>query len=590
MPSIYDSKGNTLVKTRKKPPIREIGGTGRSSSIYKQITLDTDEYLSALRFPHDVSIYEKMGRSDAQVKAILLMLSLPIRSTQWFIRPKDESSKAKKIASFVEECLFGDYGIGLQLGFDDFIRNVTTMFQFGHSIFEKVFEVKKGQYKWKKFAVRPQSTIYDIYYDDVGDLKSIDQYMVHNNWQTINIPVSKLLFFSHDMTQGNVRGTSVLRAAYKHWKIKDYLYKIVNIGIERNFVGTPVLTLPENYTTEDKELADEIVTTLRSSEYGGVRLPDGFILEMFEGKRTLADVQPYIDHQDLAITKSIVAQFMNLGSGNSTSGSFALSSDQSEMFLMMLDSAAKNICNIVNCHAIPELVRYNFASNLFPILSFKPMNSTKLINGLKTLVDGKILLPDDDLEVYIRDMLDLPEQNPAQSREEAIEQFKSNQLSLQQGKQELGNKPPETNKSKNPIENNSKQAQYKDKIKNDNINKKMKDFSNTIKFSEISKESIDILENIIKKQLIKLNEKAETMEINSLSSIKVQYKGELTKLINDILKDELKLSETNIKFTAKSNIISNSISEKVKSMFLNEFIDKPSIEIDNLTQDIINDL
>jgi lipase chaperone LimK len=118
----------------------------------------------------------------------------------------------------------------------------------------------------------------------------------------------------------------------------------------------------------------------------------------------------------------------------------------------------------------------------------------------------------------------------------------------------------------------------------------MKDFSNTIKFSEISKESIDILENIIKKQLIKLNEKAETMEINSLSSIKVQYKGELTKLINDILKDELKLSETNIKFTAKSNIISNSISEKVKSMFLNEFIDKPSIEIDNLTQDIINDL
>jgi hypothetical protein len=585
MSTIYDSKGNTLLKTRNKPSYKEIGGTGRSSSIYKQISLKTDEYLSALRFPDDISIYEKMGRSDAQVKAILLMLSLPIRSTQWFIRPKDESSKAKKIANFVEECLFGDYGIGLQLGFDDFIRNVTTMFQFGHSIFEKVFEVKKGQYKWKKFAVRPQSTIYDIYYDDVGDLKSIDQYMINNNWQTVNIPVSKLLFFSHDMTQGNVRGNSVLRAAYKHWKIKDYLYKIVNIGIERNFVGTPVLTLPENYTTEDKELADQIVTTLRSSEYGGVRLPDGFVLEMFEGKRTLADVQPYIDHQDLAITKAIVAQFMNLGSGNSTSGSFALSSDQSEMFLMMLDSAAKNICNIVNCHAIPELVRYNFASNLFPILSFKPMNSTKLINSLKTLVDGKMILPDDDLEVYIRDMLDLPEQNPAQSREEAIEQFKNNQLSLQ-----AGNKPPETNKSKNPIDNNSKQAQYKDKIKNDNINKKMKDYSNTIKFSEISKEAIDILENIIKKQLIKLNEKAETMEINSLATIKVQYKGELTKLINDILKNELKLSENNIKFTAKSNIISNSISEKVKSMFLSEFIDKSNIDIDNLTQDIINDL
>ena len=301
------------------------------------------------------------------------------------------------------------------------------------------------------------------------------------------------------MQQGNVRGISVLRAAYKHWKIKDYLYKIVNIGIERNFVGTPILTLPENYTQEDKELADEIVTTLRSSEYGGVRLPDGFVLEMFEGKRTLADVQPYIDHQDLAIAKSIVAQFMNLGSGNSTSGSFALSSDQSEMFLMMLDSAAKNICNIINCHAIPELVGYNFASDLYPILSFKSMNSTKLINALKTLVDGKLVLPDDDLEVYIRDMLDLPEQNPAQSREEAIEQFKQNKLSIQQG----NNKIPETNKSKTPIDNTSKQNQYKDKIKNDKINKNMKENSSNIKFSEISMEALICLKDLIKKQLIK---------------------------------------------------------------------------------------
>jgi hypothetical protein len=307
---------------------------------------------------------------------------------------------------------------------------------------------------------------------------------------------------------------------------------------------------------------------------------------MFEGKRTLADVQPYIDHQDLAIAKSIVAQFMNLGSGNSTSGSFALSSDQSEMFLMMLDSAAKNICNIINCHAIPELVGYNFASDLYPILSFKSMNSTKLINALKTLVDGKLVLPDDDLEVYIRDMLDLPEQNPAQSREEAIEQFKQNKLSIQQG----NNKIPETNKSKTPIDNTSKQNQYKDKIKNDKINKNMKENSSNIKFSEISMEALTCLKDLIKKQLIKLNEKAQEMDINNLSSIKIQYKGELSKFINDLLKNELKFKESDIKFTAKSNIISNTISEKVKSMFLNEYINNTYLDIDIITQDIINEL
>ena len=591
--AIYSPSGTVLSSAKKKPPKIEIGGTGRSRSQSFQIPLDTDEYLAALKFPNDIEIYEKMSRSDAQVKAVLLMLSLPIRATQWFIRPKDSSKKAQKIADFVEESLFGEYGVGLQLGFDEFIKNVTTMFQFGHSIFEKVFEVKKGQIKWKKFAVRPQSTVYDIYYDAVGDVTGIDQYLVKSNWETVFIPVEKMLIFSHDMQQGNIRGTSVLRAAYKHWKIKDFLYKIVNVGVERNLVGTPVLILPENYTQEDKELADEIVTTLRSHEYGGVRLPFGFELQMFEGKRTLTDVQPYIDHQDQAIAKSILAQFMNLGSGGSSSGSFALSSDQSQMFLMMLDSAAKNICNIINTHAIPELVGYNFSSDLFPTLAFKPMNSTKLVNTLKTLVDGKMVLPDDDLEVYIRDMLDLPEANPVQTRKEQVDQFKIDQLQkLQPGanqKQTGGTMTKDgTEKSKNPIDNNSKQASYKDKIKEDDVNKKMSE--NNIDFKSISKESNDSLKTLIHKQLVKLSEKANTMEINSLSTIKVQYKGELTRLVNEIIKQELKLCETNIKFIAKSNIISNDISEKVKSMFLNEFIDTPDFDINVLTQDIMDSL
>lgn len=590
---IYNSRGDTISRVKKgSVSAREIGGTGRSRRQSFQIPLDTDEYLSALKFPNDIEIYEKMGRSDAQVKAILLMLSLPIRATQWFIRPKDNSKKAQKIADFIEESLFGEYGIGLQLGFDEFIKNVTTMFQFGHSIFEKVFEIRKGQIKWKKFAVRPQSTIYDIYYDSVGDVEGIDQYLIKSNWETVYIPIDKLLIFSHDMQQGNIRGTSVLRSAYKHWKIKDFLYKIINVGVERNFVGTPVLVLPENYTQEDKELADEIVTTLRSHEYGGVRLPFGFELSMFEGKRTLMDVKPYVDHQDELIAKSALAQFINLGSGNSTSGSFALSNDQSQMFFMMLDASAKNICNITNTHAIPELVNYNFVSDLYPELSFKPINTSKIVNVLKTLIDGKAVLPDDDLEGYIRDMLDLPEANPIQSRKEAIDQFKLTQqakLNPASNDSKGGSITKDgVEKSKNPINNNSKQSQYKNKIKDDSINKMSE--PDTIDFKNISKDSIDSLKTLINKQLVKLNEKASTMDINNLSTIKVQYKGELTKFVNQMIKDELKLMEDNIKFTAKSNIISNNISEKVKSVFLNKFIDSTEIDIDVLTQNIINSL
>lgn len=580
--AIYDKDGNLLSYARRSLPKNELGGTGRSYAQRFQQYLGTDEYLSNLQFPYDVPIYEKMARSDGQVKAMLLMLSLPIRSTEWFIKPKDDSAEAKKIASFVEDCLFGGYGTGLSNGFDDFIKDVTTMFQFGHSIFEKVFEVKNGKYKWKKFAVRPQSTIYDIYYDNVGDVKGIEQYMIHNNWDKVYIPIEKLLIYSHDMQQGNVRGTSVLRAAYKHWTIKDFLYKIVNVGVERNFIGTPVLTLPEGYTQEDKELADEIVTTLRSSEFGGVRLPDGFILDMFEGKRTLTDVLPYIEHQDKLMSKSVVAGFMDLGSNGGT-GSFALSSDQSQMFLMMLDSSAKNICNTTNTHAIPEIVRYNFDSDLIPTLGFKPMNSTKVINTLKTLVDGKIVLPDDDLEGYIRSMLDLPDANPIQSRKEAIDQFQQNQIASIESKSNNN----QTDKSKTPIASNSKQSSYKNKIKDDNVNKKM---SEPIDYVNLPEVVLHKLENIIKRQLISLKEKAEKESIDNLSKLSISHKGEVTKLIQEIFKNNLGINETDLKFKAKTNVISNNVSERVKSMFLAEFIECSNINIDALSKIIIENI
>jgi hypothetical protein len=276
---------------------------------------------------------------------------------------------------------------------------------------------------------------------------------------------------------------------------------------------------------------------------------------------------------------------MNLGSGSSSSGSFALSSDQSNLFLMMLDSSAKNISNIINTHAIPELVRYNFNSDLYPTITFKPMNSTKLITTIKTLTDGKIIIPDDDLETYIRDMLDLPDASPAKSREEYALEFTKQQQQKQlnvENTEEIN----KTGKTKTPIESNSKQKQYTDKISQDKINK----MSETIDFQGISPDIHQKLLEIIKKQLIKLNEMASVKDINSLSSIKVNYKGELSKLIDELLKTELHLNENDIKYKAKSNIISNNISEKVKSEFLVKYINDEIIDFDLHTLEIIEKL
>lgn len=546
---------------------RELGTTGRSMKSMYQYTLDTDEYLSSLKFPSNIPIYERMGRSDSQIKAILLMLELPIRSTQWFIKPCDNSSKSKEISDFIDNCLFGDYPKGISNGFDEFLKNICTMFQFGYSIFEKVFEVKDGYVKWKKFAVRPQSTIYDFLYDSVGDIKGITQTLVNQSFKQIDIGINKLLIFTHDKQQGNVEGISALRSAYKHWSIKDFLYKILNVGVERNLVGTPVLTLPENYTQNDFELAKEIVTDLRSSEFGGVTMPKDFLLEMFEGKRTLIDVLPYIEYQDRLISKSILAQFMDLGSN---SGSFALSYDQSQMFLMMLEAAAKNICNIVNSHAIPELVNHNFSSDLYPKLTFKPLNSGRLVNVLKTLTDGKLVIPDEDLETWVRDMLDLPDKKVEEEIYNPMEDENDENMESEANQEKAENDiKSDDEKGSTENENIANNTTYKNRINENKTN------GYSTKMSELDKILSNLnecngIKEILLKQLHDLNEKVIKLDDSKWCTIKPRYVKQLTDCIFDYIKT-VKLNEDNSdKLYIRASLKASDISSKLKNNFLNQ--------------------
>lgn len=409
---------------------KEIGSVGKSHSDMFDALGDA-EYLGEVRWPASITIYDKMRRSDAQAKAMLLVMELPLRSTKWYIKPYSEDAKDTEIAETIEENLFSGPPIGMTIHWDDFLRLALTMLAFGHSVFEKVYELKNGYLRWRKFAQRPQRTIHDFNYDEHGGPAAVKQLKVSKtSYEYVDIPIEKLLVFSYQMEGGDLRGQSVLRAAYKHWKIKDFLYKISNIGIERNYVGTPTMELPESYTQADYDQAKRLVEDLRSADKGGALIPKGFVLDMFEGKRGLADALPYIEHHDVMMVRSILAQFINLGSKEV--GSYALSSDQSDMFLMCLNATAEYIKNTINSYAIPQLVDYNWDVQGYPTLQFEPIGkeSEKLIKILSELSNGRLIVPDENIEEWLRNMLDLPEKGePTGTSEPAVlsESEKANQ-------------------------------------------------------------------------------------------------------------------------------------------------------------------
>jgi hypothetical protein len=593
----------------------ELGGTGRSYSARFQYSLPTDEYLSTLQWPSDIEIYNKMERSDAQVKATLLMLELPIRSTSWYLKSADNSSQAKKNKEFIEDNLFKGPPSGMKNHFDDFIKESCSMFTYGHAVFEKVFEVKNNFLQWKKFAPRPQSTLYDFLYNKFGDLTDVEQWIYQPSYTRVKMPKQKLIVFTHDMKQGDYRGRSVLRTAYKHWSIKDFLYKITNIGIERNFVGTPVITLPQNYDEADYARAKKIVTDLRSNQYGGITLPEGFLLELFEGKRTMVDVLPYIEHQDLLISRSILAQFMNLGSNSA--GSFALSKDQTELFLMMLGAIAKYIANVINTEAIPQLIEFNFNSDLYPKLCFKPLGNNKILETLKNMVDGNLIIPDRDLEDWLRDMMELPEKSKesnsynssfaGKGENHDSETFEKNKIEIQNNKNQ---DKTDENKDEEILEKEKEIGENKQENNKDEKIKKMSEpasFLNIEKdFDNIESKFFNAARIIVEKQIKDLVNKAKNIKLSEIAKIEVGYKGAMTNFVIDAFEDAfnrgVKQMQKEIKtdykpkldndiLKAKASIVANNLSERIKTRFLNEYlISKDLGDTEKITKKIMRNI
>lgn len=362
-----------------------------------------------------------MRKSDAQVFATLLAMELPIRATKWSVQPavNDEGEtgdQEHEIADFVQKALFEK----MELAFDDFLREALTMLPFGFSIFEKVW-TSDGQNVWlKKLATRKQTSIYRWQQDDgtAGIQQILPQPAVegvNKDSNVTSIPAEKLLIFSFRREGDNYAGTSVLRSAYKSFYIKDSLYKFDSVRHERQSVGIPVIYLPDNATPEDKAEAFQIVTNIRSTEQSGIVMPGpksaGWEFEFADTKASQStNLFESIKHHNREIAKNILAQFLELG--DTQSGSKALSEDQSDLFLLSLGAVAKQIADTINRFIIPELVNYNFDNvTNFPKLKFEKLGSVdyqKIATILSTLAGSEILKPDEDLEDYVRELLDLP--------------------------------------------------------------------------------------------------------------------------------------------------------------------------------------
>lgn len=391
--------------TARAPALGEIGTTG--TPIFGGYLRDLGEYNPTLEGLAAFSTYEKMRRSDGQVAATLAAMKLPIRAAEWaVVEPEDASPIEIEAADFVRECLFEG------VNFKAAIENALLMLDFGCSAHEDVWYVDGNRVRLRKLAARLPVTFQRWIVDENEGLAGIEQYGAKaDTYVTATVPMDKLALFTFQQEGSNFAGRSVLRPMYQHWYIKSGIYKIDAISCERNGMGVPWIKMGQDPKAEDIRTAHEWVQRLTAHERTGIVLPPGWEFGLEGVKGSLRDPKDSIAHHNIAISKTGLAQFIDLG--QSESGNRALGQTMGDFFYLSLQATADVIGRVMTLTTIRRLVDYNFGvQTRGPQLVAQKILALKFQEtyaALKDLAGAGLVQADDELEAYLRKQMGLPE-------------------------------------------------------------------------------------------------------------------------------------------------------------------------------------
>lgn len=394
-----------------KPP-RKAAPTeiGDSSGIALNGVIVSRDYNAKMTGPSRIQIYDEMRLGDATVKATLRAIFLPILSARWDVEPISDKPRDKKVAEFVESELM-DNGTRT---WQETLTEILLYLAYGCMPFEIVFEWRGEQVGLRKLAARYPDTVLKW---EVDGNPGIEQQTING---TFKIPIEKLIIFVNEKEGDNWEGISILRSAYKHWYTKDKLYLIDAISAERQGLGVPYAKSEGVTNPADESKIEEYLQSLRANEKGYLIAPKTWEIGFLDMKAsTTKQLLPMIQHHDRQISKNVLAQFIELGA--TQTGSYALSADQSKLFVQSLESVARYISDMINRYLIKKLVDYNFQVDEYPTLTFDKIGTVD-INALTTSLQRAaqmgFIKPDQRVEDYLRDVMDLPEYTGEESVDE----------------------------------------------------------------------------------------------------------------------------------------------------------------------------
>lgn len=414
-----------------------------------------EEFLSELRGRKGAEVFTEMSNNDETIGAILFAIEMLVRQASWNVEPGGSTAKDREAAEFVKSCMDD-----MQQTWIDTISEILSFLTYGWSFHEIVYKRRMGRTKdnrtsskyddgligWMKLPIRSQETLYQWEYDDQDNLIGMTQ-MPPPDFGLITIPMNKAMLFRTRSRKDNPEGRSILRTAYRSWYFKRRIQEIEGIGIERDLAGLPVITTPEGMDIWDKDDEDmnairagleAMVKNIRRDSTEGLVLPFGYTFELTStGGSRQFDTNSIIARYDTKISQTVLADFIQLG--HESVGSFALSSDKTNLFSMAICAFLDIICQTFNSQGIPALIDINgdhFAGVTdYPRLTHGDIEDVDLATVatfIKDMTSIGVIIPDESLEDYVRQLGKLPKRTTDTVPMEAL-----------RAAQQQGNEPPE---------------------------------------------------------------------------------------------------------------------------------------------------
>lgn len=390
------------------------------------------------------AVVDMLG-TDGTAQSLETALAMPLRQANKTI---EKPSKDRGQTEFVREILECPYeNGGMKTSLELVISQMTFAMAARKTFHERVFTRRKdGRIGYSKIAWRPPQTCELIRNRKHGDPLGFRQYQ---DWETgnpnkdgyVEVPAARALIYIHGQHRDPLYGVSDLQVTYWAYQLKQKL-----LFLWSNFLGNQSLPKILAYgadPTSAKNNARQIAGLRSSGVLGLVRKsPEDKLYDILEtagqGAGQFRELTNYLDGQS---SRSVMAGWLDLTSAAGEGrGSYALSADQSGIFLASRYAVAKEIADEVTQQVIAPLVWINFGPDTeVPRLVFEKISSDQAAKAMALLQQlgsaQNMNVPDGFIDLLmerVAQYLDLDDARLDKVIKERTEQAKKDRLAAEQ--------------------------------------------------------------------------------------------------------------------------------------------------------------